>query len=115
MNMEDSVCIVDFAGNFKDCGFWYDYFPKHKGVKFGGILSDIPNMLVDHEPTEDECEAWIKDHTEFDYRSLGKLEVEIAIDTFTNDLGSIDRDGITEYLKIKLKEKRDETTEKIQG
>ncbi len=119
--MDESVCLCDFAGNYKDCGFWYDYFPKYKAVKFGGLLSDIPNMPVDYEPAEKECEIWIKDHNEFDYRPLDKLTVEIILEDCypLNGVGESNKlefqKKVTEQLQKALKEKLNETTKKIQG
>lgn len=52
---DNSICIIDFAGNHKYGGFWADYFPQEKKVKFGGEWYDIPDMEVDHRPSEKEC------------------------------------------------------------
>jgi len=102
--IDNHTCIMDYAGNYNQCGFWYDYYPFYKAVKFGGLLSDIPNMPVDHEPTEEECETWIKDHKEFDFRPLDKLTVEIIVEVYS-------KNEITKQLQIKLKEKENEMRE----
>lgn len=108
--MEEHTCIIDFAGNYSQCGVWCDYFPQRKAVKFGGAWSDIPNMPVDHEPEEEECYAWIKKHKEFDYSKLDKLTVEIIVDDNPNNPEEVSR-----LLKKALEEKLNETAEKIQG
>lgn len=108
--MEDSVCLCDFAGNSRDPGFWYDYYPIHKGVKFGGILSDIPKFMVDHEPTEEECEMWINAHSQFDYRVINGITAQLIILENEDDI-----EKTSLLLQEAVKEKRDETTEKIQG
>jgi len=110
MDKEESVCIIDFAGNFNQCGVWCDYFPKHKAVKFGGAWSDIPNMPIDHEPEQDECYDWIKKHKEFDYSQLDKLTVSIIVEDNPDNPEEVSR-----LLKEALKEKTDEAAEKIQS
>lgn len=60
--MEESICIIDFAGNSREPGMWCDYWPEHKVVTFGGYWTAVPNMPSDTLPTEEECEAWAAKH-----------------------------------------------------
>lgn len=112
---DENICIMDFAGNYKDCGYWYDYYPAHKVVKFGGILFAIPNMPVDHKPTEEECEVWIKKYSDWDFRPLDKATVSIITHMYKEDREAIN------FLQIKLKsvlkkrEKNNATKEKIKS
>lgn len=39
---------------------WADYYPKAKKVVFGGDWEKIPDMKVDHEPTEKEIYDYIE-------------------------------------------------------
>lgn len=55
----ESICLIDFAGNMTENGFWADYFPETKEVVFGGKWTDIPNWKIDLCPTEDEIYEYI--------------------------------------------------------
>lgn len=62
--MSESTCIIDFCGNDRCPGHWCDYFPDRKVTTFGGAwgVVGVPDMPSDNEPSEDTCEAWVKQH-----------------------------------------------------
>ena len=65
--MNDSVCIIDWCGGYKNGGFWCDYFPDKGVVKFGGEWFDVPDLIVDSEPTNEECEIHAKKYSSFKF------------------------------------------------
>jgi len=74
------TCIVDFAGNNNQTGFWYDYIESEKLVRFGGSLRSIPDLKIEIVPSEDDCEEWINSHSDLDFRRISKLDVMIILD-----------------------------------
>lgn len=65
--MNKSICIIDWCGGYKYCGFWADYFPNENKVKFGGEWYDVPDLSINHEPTAEQCEEHAKKHTSFEF------------------------------------------------
>jgi len=63
MAREESICIIDWCGGGKNSGYWSDYFPYENVVKFGGEWWDIPDLIIDHQPTEDECREHISKYS----------------------------------------------------
>lgn len=58
-----SVCVYDFAGNGVEVADrWADYDPTQHLVVFGGCWSDVPDWVVDHEPTESEVLQHVVNH-----------------------------------------------------
>lgn len=70
--MHNSVCVFDFNGYSEPGHYpiaqWADYIPGVRAgdeatdsrVVFGGDWSDVPDWIVDHEPTEEEVLAHVK-------------------------------------------------------
>jgi len=61
----DSVCIVDFRGNYNHmpgCSFWADWWIATKVVTFGGEWMDVPDMPSDTEPTQEAVNEWAHAH-----------------------------------------------------
>ena len=57
---KEAICIIDFAGNRRHDGFWADWCPNSNKVYFGGSWCRIPPMEIDHEPTEDQVDEYVK-------------------------------------------------------
>ena len=55
----ESICIIDFAGNNGQKGFWADWCPNSNRVIFGGFWWNIPDMDIDHEPSEKEVDNYV--------------------------------------------------------
>ena len=55
---DETICIIDFAGNNRAAGFWADWCPNSNKVYFGGSWGLIPPMGIDHEPTEDQVNRY---------------------------------------------------------
>ena len=57
------ICIIDFEGytipGHFHTSFWADY--DGEKVIFGGDWRDIPPLVIDHEPTEEEVEKYAYD------------------------------------------------------
>jgi hypothetical protein len=60
--MDDLICVYDFAGNSRDCGFWADWSKSAKTVYFGGDWWDVPDMQSETIPSEKEVFEWAKNH-----------------------------------------------------
>jgi hypothetical protein len=62
----NSICIVDFNGTV--CGipsaFWADYYPDEGIVEFGGDWNDVPIMIVDKEPSQEDIYKFAYDHSD---------------------------------------------------
>lgn len=72
-----SVCIIDFAGNNRQPGCWCDYYPEEKITRFGGFWCDVPDLITEREPSEEECEAHAKKYEENCFRGyLNYIGVE---------------------------------------
>ena len=56
---DEAICIIDFAGNFKHKGFWADWCPNSNRVVFGGHWWNIPDMKIDHVPSEKEVDEYV--------------------------------------------------------
>ena len=56
MKKMKSVCVIDFCGYAKPGHFPVSYRADYEEglVKFGGDWADVPDWVVDHEPTEQE-------------------------------------------------------------
>jgi len=65
--MDESICIIDWCGGYKNGGFWCDYFPNENIVKFGGEWSDVPNLIIDRKPTQAECNNHAEKYTAFKF------------------------------------------------
>lgn len=60
-----TVCVYDFAGNGVDIADrWADYDPAQNLVVFGGCWADVPDWVVDHEPTEAEVLQHVRQNQE---------------------------------------------------
>lgn len=61
-----SVCIVDFSGYstklHDHVEYWCDYYPSEHLTYFGGEWCEIEPMPSEHEPSEDQCYQWVKEH-----------------------------------------------------
>jgi len=62
--IKNLVCIVDFAGNNRDAGFWADWSPDDKRLYFGGAWTNVPSMPCEVEPTDEQAYAWVKAYDE---------------------------------------------------
>jgi len=64
IEMKDSICVFDFDGYTVPGHFhvstWADYFPINGIVVFGGEWNDIPDWIIDHEPTEEEVTTHVE-------------------------------------------------------
>lgn len=76
--MEESICIIDFAGNSREPGMWCDYWPERKVVTFGGYWCEVPDMPSDTCPTEDECEEWARGYANISLAGYAKYLRESA-------------------------------------
>ena len=58
-------CIFDFCGYYEPGHFPVSMSADYDGHKviFGGDWSDIPNLVIGHEPTEEEILNWISTNT----------------------------------------------------
>ena len=54
------VCVYDICD--WSGGMWADYEPATGITYFGGEWSGVPNMITDHEPTENECWNWANEY-----------------------------------------------------
>lgn len=57
MRCDDWICVYDIcAGNCYPfpANLYADWSPSQKLLRFGGNWSDIPDVPMDHEPSEDE-------------------------------------------------------------
>lgn len=50
----ESVCVVDYCGNYNHPGFWGDYYPDLNLTRFGGSWWLLPPMVCNDVPSEDE-------------------------------------------------------------
>ncbi len=61
---EESVCILDWAGNTYLDGEWADYCPQSKRVVFGGGWQELPDWSCEVQPTPDETYAALEYYEE---------------------------------------------------
>lgn len=54
-----TICIIDFAGNYKYRGFWADWCPHTKKVYFGGFWAMVPTLDASNAPTPETIEAYV--------------------------------------------------------
>ena len=62
----DTVCVFDFSGNFEYVGFWADWCPHTKIVYFGGGWQKVPDLVIDHYPSEAEIADYAFEHVSLD-------------------------------------------------
>lgn len=76
--MGKSVCIIDFAGNDKQNGYWAGWKEAEGLVYFGGAWLSCQPMPSIEEPLEDEVYKWAVSH---------KLDTLVTEDGKTYKLG----------------------------
>lgn len=57
-NKYETICMIDFCGNYKQDGFWADYIKSEALVVFGGSWRNVPTFYCDGIPSESELYDW---------------------------------------------------------
>lgn len=66
-----NICLIDFAGNNRQPGFWADYYPDTHTVIFGGLWEDVPPLPVLIIPDIRAAYEWAWAHHREERKSNG--------------------------------------------